>query len=217
MGINLCGNKNIITENLNKPGKSGYSFSVIDIDSVKNNEDLGFDEDTLIEISVRCTNLFTENRFSLLCPVVHLYVDQSGEFVKTGETEVQTTTLNPSFESKFKVPFSMKSDYQVKVEVHDQSKPKVRDFIGSSIFNIHEIASNFEPVSKELMNLSKKAGVVIVDGKEVSYLNDKVEMQFEFTADEVLEYCYIMLFIKERNKNTVVFQTESKRNNYSKW
>ena len=216
MGINLCGNKNIVAETLNKPGKSGYSFSVIDIDSGKNNDSLVCNEDNLIEISVRCTNLSTENRFSLLCPIVYFYVEQGGEFVKTGETEVQTTTLNPSFESRFKVPFSMKSDYQVKVEVYDQAKPKVRDFIGSSIFNIHEIASSFEPVTKELMNQSKKAGIAIVGGKEVNYLNDRVEMQFEFFADEELEYCYIKLFIKEGNENTVVFQTESKQSNYSK-
>ena len=54
----------------------------------------------IIEITIKCLNLLTENRFALLNPVIHILVQNNVEYVKKAETEIIFKTLNPIFSNK---------------------------------------------------------------------------------------------------------------------
>ena len=221
MGISFCGNKGItVSATQSKSIKivvsNSLRLSASDNIMLRNDLTKG-DETVTLELSIRCTNLSTDNRFSLLSPVAHLSIEHNGDFIKAAETEVQNITLNPSFSSRFRVPLSMRCDYKIKIELFDyQSKAKTKEFLGSAFFTVHEIASKSEMISKELINSGKKTGNVLVFGEELRYFNDSIEMNWEFMPAETLDPCFLKISRKEQERLITVFQTESRLAPYSK-
>ncbi|OMJ87863.1 hypothetical protein SteCoe_10349 [Stentor coeruleus] len=172
---------------------------------------------TLVEISIKCSGLITENRFQLLNPVVHVLVEENGEFVKRADTETLFKTLNPVFSTKVKFVYSLGLASKLKFEVYDyQVKSKTKEHIGSCIFSLHEISVKTSLVSKELYHNGKKVGYFGLIAKELNMLYDTITMQWEFIPDSLQGYCILRLARDDLDSSFIIFQTEARETPY-KW
>ena len=180
MGSGLCGLRN----NETTRSKSKSIKASMQVDSIEN-EIILFEEDgkandnlIIVEFSLKCKNLVTENRFSLLCPIAHILIQQDALFIKKGETEIQQTTLNPVFSTKFRLSYSIKKERLIKIELYNYDmKNNSKEFIGSSIISMHEIVTNSEEFSKELYSQGQRAGLLFITSEELNYINDFVIMK----------------------------------------
>lgn len=171
---------------------------------------------TLVEISIKCSGLITENRFQLLNPVVHILVEENGEFVKRADTETLFKTLNPVFSTKVKFAYSLGLTSKLKFEVYDyQVKSKTKEHVGSCIFSLHEISVKTSLVSKELYHNGKKVGHFGLVAKELNMLYDTLTMQWDFIPDSPQGYCILRLARDDFDNSFIIFQTEARESSYS--
>ena len=132
----------------------------------------------LLELSIKCTNLYTEDRFQLLNPIAHILIKEDNTYVLKSSTEVENSTLNPIFKKKIRVSYKLKKLSSLKIEVyHHQPKKLGKMLIGSCITTLHEIVSKPEALSLELLNQNKRSGFVIITASEMKFLNDSITMQ----------------------------------------
>ena len=213
MGSGLCGLRN----NETTRSKSKSIKASMQVDSIEN-EIILFEEDgkandnlIIVEFSLKCKNLVTENRFSLLCPIAHILIQQDALFIKKGETEIQQTTLNPVFSTKFRLSYSIKKERLIKIELYNYDmKNNSKEFIGSSIISMHEIVTNSEEFSKELYSQGQRAGLLFITSEELNYLNDFVIMKWQFIPKISYGYCFLKLSLTDLDNPLTTYQTESK-------
>ena len=215
MGSAVCGNRVkglVISPGLsNHPVHSYVGLNEIILKGAHDNiEDL-----TILELSIRCTNLFSDNRFQLLNPVAYIFAQDGSNYVKKAETEVVPSTLNPFFQQGVRVAFSLKHNFSLKIEIHESQAKKPTTLIGFCIFNMHELAAHGDIITKELINRSKRTGNISILAKELKFLNDVVSIKWEYLPlKPEKNYCMLRisrLFLKEC---TPVYQTESRKAPY---
>ena len=215
MGAAICGLKHQkpVEANMLTPKAGTATENLITENILFTDENELFEDLSLLQISLKCTNLSTEDRFQLLNPIAFLYIEENNEFVKKGETEVIFKTLNPSFLTKFKTKYSLKKDYQLKIEIYD--KKKKFELLGSTIFSVHEVAATFQMITKELFNQNKRVGNILIIVEELSHLNDEITMQWAFEPFLSFGYCYLRLSREDCFGYSNVFQSESRAQPYS--
>ena len=169
----------------------------------------------LVEISIKCQNLLTENRFALLNPVVHIFVESNSEFIKKAETEVIMKTLNPMFLTKIKFLYSLRCTQKLKFEIYDfQFQTKTKELIGSILTSIHEIV---KPgwISKDIIKRGKKEGTITISSTELTYLNDTIKMHWKLITQKNYGNCILRIQREEDKQKFTVHQTESQNFPYS--
>ena len=175
MGAIVCGTKdsklviNPMTPRMFKEEteKSWYS-----------NESFDIDDPLILELSIKCTNLSTDNRFQLLNPVAHVFVEENGSFIKKFETEVDTSTLNPVFKKALRIGFSLTKNINFEVKIYDvPAKRSENMFIGGNFFSLHEICSKSDYMVKDLMNKNRRTGQIMISAKEMKFLNSVITLQ----------------------------------------
>jgi hypothetical protein len=217
MGSIVCGSKDgnfvIGPSPAETPDDTSELSDILFMESNKDIEEL-----TIIELTVKCTNLFAENRFQLLSPVAFISVEENGEFVKKIETEILSSTLNPIFRKQIRAVYSLQKNHQVKFEIFDSAAKKAnRVLIGSNIFSLHEISSRNDFVTKDLMAQGKRNGMISVGAKELKYLGSMVTMQWEFVSSKFTKgFMYLRILRSYGDTVLPVYNTETRRAPYSK-
>jgi Copine/C2 domain len=170
----------------------------------------------ILDLSLKCSNLYTQNRFQLVNPVAYIFTKENNEFVKTLETEIQTSTLNPVFEKAIRTAYTLRKDLEIKIEVHDaNSKSQDNGLIGSVLFCLHEIAFCNHFISKELSNSSKRTGVALISAKENKFLNSKISMQWEFLpVENTNDYYFFKISLESLYEAVPIYQSESRPSPY---
>ena len=120
MGIAFCHGK-VSTEVESSIHSSRYTSIPSDTQDqmINLDESSKSDPSNIIEITIKCLDLLTENRFALLNPVIHILVETNGDYVRKAETETILKTLNPIFSNKIKISYSLKHSQKLKFEVYD--------------------------------------------------------------------------------------------------
>ena len=218
MGSAVCGSK--IKDFVLAPGLLNDSFeSSIELNDIicKDPND-SIDDLTILALSIRCTNLFSENRFQLLSPIAYIFIQDGSSYIKKAETEIIISTLNPFFQQTVRVAFGLKYNLNLKIEIHDsQMKMPGKALIGSCIYNVHELAAHGDMVSKELMKSSKKTGNISVSAKELKLLNDLVSIKWEFVPIRPENsYCMLRVSRLSSGECIMVYQTETRKAPYGK-
>ena len=130
---------------------------------------------TLIELSIKCTNLYTEDRFQLLNPTANILIKENNIYKLKGITETSPSTLNPIFQKSFRLSYKLKTDSGLKIEIYDNKAEK--SFIGSCITSLHEIISKPNALSIDLTNQNKRCGTVHITANEMNFLNNFITIQ----------------------------------------
>ncbi|OMJ87478.1 hypothetical protein SteCoe_10811 [Stentor coeruleus] len=217
MGSSICGNKvrNLVigTTPLQNTAEDTKDYS----DLLFKQEDKDLEELTILELSVKCTNLFAENRFQLLSPVAYISIEENNEFVKKIETEVLSSTVNPIFRKPIRVAYSMDKDFQIKFEIFDmQNKKTNKILLGSNIFTLHELASRNEPVAKDLIVQGKRNGMISVKAKELKHTVSTLTMQWEFSSSKFTKgYVYLRISRSCGEVMIPVYQSETRNEPYN--
>lgn len=213
MGSAICGSK---ASTATEFSIQSSRFSSI----LPENQTVFFDENdsisdavNLLEISIKCLNLLTENRFALLNPVVHIFLESNSEYIKKAETEVIMKTLNPMFTTKIKFLYSLRCNQKLKFEIYD-FQTKTREVIGSIITSIHEIVKPGS-ITKEIMKKGKKVGTITISSSELTYLNDTVKMHWKLVTQKKYGNCILRIQREEDKQKFTVHQTESQNFPYS--
>jgi hypothetical protein len=176
----------------------------------------------VIEITLKCVNLLTDNRFALLNPVIHILVESGFDYVKKAETETVLKTLNPIFSNKIKISYGLKYCQKLKFEVFDYKiQTKSKELIGVVFSSIHEIAVKHGPLVKDIQRKGKKVGSLYISMSELNYINDFIKMQWEFSTTCKYGHSILRLFREEEKQIQTIYQTESQdypySNSYSGW
>ncbi|OMJ85880.1 hypothetical protein SteCoe_12722 [Stentor coeruleus] len=217
MGSSICGNKDrslvVGTIALKNTAEDTKDFS----DLLFKQEDKNIEELTVLELLVKCTNLFAENRFQLLSPVAYVSIEENNEFVKKIETEVLSSTVNPIFRKPIRVAYSMDKDFQIKFEIFDmQNKKSNKVLIGSNIFTLHELASRNEAVTKDLIVQGKRNGMISVKAKEQKHSVSTLTMQWEFSSSNFTKgYVFLRISRSYGEIMIPVYQSETKNEPYN--
>ena len=168
----------------------------------------------IIEITIKCLNLLTENRFALLNPVIHILVQNNVEYVKKAETEIIFKTLNPIFSNKIKISYSLKHNQKLKFEVYDyKSQTKSKEVVGYVFTSIHEMAVRQGPLIKDIQKKGKKVGQLYISFSELNYMYDYIRMQWEFST--TFKYGHSILKFYREEEKAAIYQTESQDYPYS--
>lgn len=211
MGSSICTNKH-------------KNQVVVPIPTNQNNEDFS-DEDEIItqyyseesgyvlELFIKCTNLVTENRFQLINSVAFVYILQGSEYVKKVETEIQTSTLAPLFNKSVKINYCLGSTLNIKIEIWEVgNKKEIKTLLGSSIYNIHEIAARNDIIYKELEVQGKRNGSLLIWAKELKQYNDVISMQWEFESKIFTKGFFLLRLVRAGGlKPIIIYQSESKK------
>lgn len=216
MGSALCNSKaSTVTE------QSICSSRISSIFPETSNQVISFDDEfisdsiNILELSLKCQDLLTDNRFALLNPVIYIFLESDPEYIKKAETEIIMKTLNPIFTTKIKFLYSLRCNKKVKFEVYDyQIATKSKELIGSIITSIHEIVKAGS-LTKEIIKKTKKVGNIFVSSAELTYLNDIVKMNWRFITHKKYGNCILRIQSEEDKQKFTIHQTESQNYPYS--
>lgn len=218
MGSSICGYKDrssvVGTTPLQITAEDTKDFS----DLLFKQDDKNLEELTVLELSVKCTNLFAENRFQLLSPVAYISIEENNEFVKKIETEVLSSTVNPIFRKPIRVAYTMDKDFQIKFEIFDMQNKKLNKVpLGSNIFTLHELASRNEAIAKDLIVQGKRNGMISVKAKEQKHAVSTLTMQWEYSSDKLTKgYAFLRISRSCGEVMIPVYQSETRNEPYSK-
>lgn len=210
MGNTICGAKerHLIVPPVDSLQKKVY------IDSESSDEllnDSGKTVSTILQLSVKCTNLLAENRFQLLSPMAEIIIKSSNKVIKSLETEVQANTLSAFFTKKFNVPFSLSTESEISLKIWDVPNKKTKNYLGTNSFSIHELAFRKDFITKELFMNEKRNGNLLLCANELKNFNTVVIMKWSVDAKVQLKNTYFLRLSKlSRGQNIPVYQSETK-------
>ena len=211
MGTAICGGKDrhlIIApvETLQKEDLDSSSSEIFETNPFSLTQ-------TILEITIKCSNLLTENRFQLLSPMAQVTIKFDETHEKVFETEVQNNTLTPVFRKTLKLSYSLSSITSIHIQIFDvPHKRTSKSLIGSNTFSIHEIASRKDFVVKEMWLGERRNGNIHVSAKELKDFLKTAKMKWNFTGkQEMNEFYYLRISRVEGNKVLPVFQTETRQ------
>lgn len=165
----------------------------------------------ILQLSVKCTNLLSENRFQLLSPMAEILIKSSNEVIKTQETEVQANTLSPFFIKKVNIPFSLSSLSEISLKIWDAANKKSKVYLGSNSFSIHEVAFRKDFITKELFLNEKRNGNLLLSATELKNFNTVVTMKWSVEAKVPLKNMYFLRLSKiSGGQNIPVYQSETR-------
>lgn len=216
MGSALCGSKgSTVTEQSICSSRISSIFPEIPNQIVSFDDEFVSDSINILEISLKCQDLLTDNRFALLNPVINIFLESDPEYTKKAETEIIMKTLNPIFTSKIKFMYSLRCNKKVKFEAYDyQIATKSRELIGSIITSIHEIVKAGS-LTKDFIKKTKKVGSMTISSTELTYLNDIVKMNWRFLTHKKYGNCILRIQSEEDKQKFTIHQTESQNYPYS--
>ena len=204
--------------------KKHKDLVVAPISTNQNNEDFSDEDDIItekhadesgciLELFIKCINLVTENRFQLINTVAFIYILQGSEYVKKVETEIQTSTLTPLFNKSVKINYCLSSTINIKIEIWEVgNKREIKALLGSSTYNIHEIAVRNDIIYKELEVQGKRNGSLLVWVKELKNYNDVISMQWEFESKIFTKGFFLLRLVRPGGlKPIIIYQSESKK------
>ena len=215
MGIAFCHGK-VSTEVESSIHSSRYTSIPSDTQDqmINLDESSKSDPSNIIEITIKCLDLLTENRFALLNPVIHILVETNGDYVRKAETETILKTLNPIFSNKIKISYSLKHSQKLKFEVYDyRIQTKTKHLLGFVLTSIHEMVVKQGPLVKDIQKKGKKVGQLCISISELNYMNDYIKMQWEFST--TFKYGHSILKFYRQEEKTAIYQTESQDFPYS--
>jgi hypothetical protein len=219
MGSAVCGdkNRNMVVGPVSREARQQ---EVADQHELIFNDQSSLTEDDceIVELSVKCTNLYTENRFQLLNPMACILVKVNDEFVKKAETETIFSTINPIFRKSIRAVFSLKQDFALKIEIWDNDiKKNSKVLLGSNFFSFHEIASRTDYICKDLILANRKTGFIYLGAKEMKHLNSVIRMQWNFAVlQPTKSFCALKISRALTTGFLQVYQSETRPGPFSK-
>jgi hypothetical protein len=173
---------------------------------------------TLVEISVRCSNLSAIDKFSLIDPVVYFSAEEDLGFQFKDKTEVQSKTTDPSFITTFKIAYSFEKQLRFKLDVYDNRAmptgvPSKNAMIGTNVFTIHELVSkSTHSATKPLLNplnKRKELGDITVRWDEAGEASSDVEMVWKVNHNRNKHSLVLKIYRQSDEQLIPVYQSES--------
>lgn len=174
---------------------------------------------TLVEISIKCVDLPSPDRFNAIDPVAYLLLEAEGSFAFSDHTEVQYNTVSPAFITSFNISYSFEKPLRFKVDIYDNKQitmnpPNRNALIGTTVLNIHEIVcSPLHTVEKTLLNpISKRKfnGNIHVHSEEIGTSYNEVAMVWTLIGN-YRETFVLRLSRSSDNEFIPIFQSESQK------
>ena len=173
---------------------------------------------TIVEITVKCSDLPAIDRFSVINPIAYLLLEEEGSFKFTDHTEVQNSTVSPSFITAFSISYSFEKPLRFKIDIYDNklitnNPPNRNALIGTAVFNIHEVVcAPSHTLSRELLNpISKRKanGTIQVHSEKVEASKNEVEMKWVLEGASNKDSYVLRLSRSADNDFIPVYQSES--------
>ena len=135
---------------------------------------------SVVELSVRCTDLADMDVMSKSDPVCVLSVQQDGRWQEAGRTEQITDSLFPSWQEKFVMDYKFEERQQLRFSVYDLDSSSARlsdhDYLGSIEVSLAEIvASQSKGFSRKLQG---RGGTIHIISEELTANKDEVTFNF---------------------------------------